>query len=900
MATAIAEKAAVRPEKTAAWMASALSHRVGLAVVLTVYVLLYGTMLVATDFVPYVLDNNESFSSLNHARNLIEFGAAESFGLADEAVSPEADAHPFVHTHQGNLPRLFSSLLYLFGARSIELQIAITTFTIGLAVVAMAFTFFARRANPLFALIAALVLMTDYVFFAQWQVNTYRVWIPFFIFSSLLCAEGLTGPRYKRWILLTYINSAFLFYYEFVFVAFGALTTGFYIGWRLRRDWRRLLAGWTALGLGAVTGLGVLTAQLIGYLGWQDFLTDAKLTFFARNMAEDPTAAMRLLRDFYGARNIAFFYNLMNGEMFDSWRAFRASFTRQQFEILTPFITVMTFVVLAGAALRSVRTRLARRLDARDVPPTMASLASLSLLGAAFAFLGELLLNASVIGLASGVSGESAMVAVPAIVLTALAGLGVSVLVLRLPPPTMAEAVARLSAAAFLLAITLWISAQPGFYRVDREILWGDALVPPGGAWLDRLAVFAAATAWVMAILLPRSRTRTRSLDGLLPFFVCGLLAYGIVYRLSPGYIHTGYLYRGETFLVAHLDAAVAAALFLLVEVAREFAARRRVLGPTLAASEYVRFGRRLLGGTMAAASLAAVLTGAQWLYAQGRYVQLLPPNQLAFLARLKEPPFKGKGIVSNTYAIPFASTSGSWGYMDPFGLSTGGYRQTADGYEPALDFRYLWLADREVNPAYRRPEVFVCFYAPNLGFVAARLADRATSRCDELGLVKAALSDEWRPFRHRVVAMDRSAANNWALLALDWTTAPYLKPLADGPNPLYVRSDLATLENGGPGVVVDYLYGQQDGDAESGTVLRLYRVAVARGTCRVDAATALTPMSETRADRRRAPIAIPLPRDFAGTIVASVTPASTARRGREYFGPIIEVGAGEARCPGG
>lgn len=86
----------VRRRGQGAWLAgrdrlgkrAALSFRLGQAVLIAVYAVLYGAMLVATDFVPYVLDNNESFSSLNHARNLIEFGAAKSFGLADEAVSP--------------------------------------------------------------------------------------------------------------------------------------------------------------------------------------------------------------------------------------------------------------------------------------------------------------------------------------------------------------------------------------------------------------------------------------------------------------------------------------------------------------------------------------------------------------------------------------------------------------------------------------------------------------------------------------------------------------------------------------------------------------------------------------------------------------------------------------------
>lgn len=114
---AVAGRARGLPGEIVSGKRAALSFGLGLAVLIAAYAVLYGAMLVATDFVPYVLNNNESFSNLNHARNLIEFGATKNFGLADDAVSPLAAAHPFVHTHQGNLPRLFASLLYLFGAR---------------------------------------------------------------------------------------------------------------------------------------------------------------------------------------------------------------------------------------------------------------------------------------------------------------------------------------------------------------------------------------------------------------------------------------------------------------------------------------------------------------------------------------------------------------------------------------------------------------------------------------------------------------------------------------------------------------------------------------------------------------------------------------------------------------
>lgn len=64
-----------------------------LLAVIAVYIAVYGWLLVATDFLPYVMDNNESFSSLWHAANLYDFGVEKSWGLADEVFSPHAAAH---------------------------------------------------------------------------------------------------------------------------------------------------------------------------------------------------------------------------------------------------------------------------------------------------------------------------------------------------------------------------------------------------------------------------------------------------------------------------------------------------------------------------------------------------------------------------------------------------------------------------------------------------------------------------------------------------------------------------------------------------------------------------------------------------------------------------------------
>ena len=94
---------------------TAANYRVELSLCI-LYVLFFGYLLFETDFLPYVLDGNESFSAFWHARNLYEYGLSKSFGLADESFAFHEAAHPYVHTHQGNFPRVFAFLIYALGA----------------------------------------------------------------------------------------------------------------------------------------------------------------------------------------------------------------------------------------------------------------------------------------------------------------------------------------------------------------------------------------------------------------------------------------------------------------------------------------------------------------------------------------------------------------------------------------------------------------------------------------------------------------------------------------------------------------------------------------------------------------------------------------------------------------
>ena len=56
-----------------------------LGVLAIAYVAIYGWLLVSTSFLPYVMDNNESFSAFWHASNIYNFGVSQTFGLTDES-----------------------------------------------------------------------------------------------------------------------------------------------------------------------------------------------------------------------------------------------------------------------------------------------------------------------------------------------------------------------------------------------------------------------------------------------------------------------------------------------------------------------------------------------------------------------------------------------------------------------------------------------------------------------------------------------------------------------------------------------------------------------------------------------------------------------------------------------
>jgi hypothetical protein len=327
-------------------------------IVLLCYCAVFGGILVYSDFLPYTFDNNESFSAFWHGRNMYEYGIANSSGLADESFSYDAAAHPYVYTHAGASPRLFAYLLYALGIRTIELQIAVTVFTVGLLAFWFAYRFLAEISTRLYATIACLLLMTDYIVFAQWHVGMWHTWKMFLLFGGLYLAHRVANKKQSRPLLLVYVSSAFLFYYETVFNVYVAAAAFIYFVLSTR-DYRLAVKFGLAQCAGALTAAAVLLGQLVLQFGWEVVRTDIYYTFVGRNFAADVTTFLEAARTFYANHNIVFWLNVPESGFYRNL-PWAVRFLFQDHAVHTP---PWSLLVLAFAAAEVVR-----RLRAAQAP----------------------------------------------------------------------------------------------------------------------------------------------------------------------------------------------------------------------------------------------------------------------------------------------------------------------------------------------------------------------------------------------------------------------------------------------------------------------------------------------------------------------------------------------------
>ncbi len=770
-----------------------------------------------------------------HAHNMVQFGVWHAAGLSDEAYNPEAAAHPYVYTHEGNFPRFFVYALMRLGITSVEWQIAVSAVLIGGATIYLCFRFFSRLGSDLFAFLVCAVLATDYLLFMQWEVNTFRVWQGLLFFLSLVCVQGLGGRRSRTAGVLLFFTAVALFYFEIVFALFTATMAVCYALLTFWRRWRAPFAATVLLCVGAFVAVGGLFIQSAVHLGWKAARDDIGLTFLARNFYRQ-TSTTSVPLEFYVAHHIVYWLDQPNTQGHLHLDAFLSTIGATA-QIDTPYLLLLACVIVMAWLCRlGMRFRFLhgfhQQSSIRSQGPGIAVSAASSCLRWRAAGVGALLLGLSyaIVSMAvragSPLQGDSqtaqythipgfvahwlafptSSISVATIALAAVIAFGA--LSYEAPLTTLrwrrgtisidaqrlfawsADTAARVSLqSCALVGLFLYLaghyeSFHARLYGTDKAALWMGAIA---GYFHDRVLQAGLIGAGLLGMLIILDGGRSylplhadRSLAGTLRYLIAGAMAFMIVYMIFPGYLWAGYVSRYAPLPVFLLDVWIAMFFYVLVAVAWDSGrdvlgiVRRRVHVRNTASSRGAIVRPHLFAVTSV---LLLIFSLAYWARVQTVYFEALPPTDYLFVRQLARAPYVGATVITNNYAAPIAYYTRTWAYEDPLVQDD---RYIVKGGQPmhVIAGYYLWEADRLQNSAYTRPRYYVCITNPDLSLAADLVALRRGERlvrCSGQPIVRNAMASMGR-FHNRLIARDPSPRDLWAIVELD-TRVP-LTPL--------------------------------------------------------------------------------------------------------------------------
>jgi hypothetical protein len=427
-------------------------------------------------------------------------------------------------------------------------------------------------------------------------------------------------------------------------------------------------------------------------------------------------------------------------------------------QIPTPFLSLLGLGAAVASLLSDSKPNGPRNIVA--LAPAVSIASVVLLVPSCFIFILAIVGDGAVLGLPYAGIGCCANL-VPWVVLACF--LLAIVIAVALPTYVRVEAISGappdiyrcLKASIFLICFGFLILGQGELYDRGAALLWWKAL-SPFPAWGARIIVCMTAFVGTLLILTGRLGILGRwhkVPSSLFPFFACGALGYLIVYKLSSGYIFSGYLVRLCPFLVFHVDALIALGLFVLIAAAVTLFSR-------------TDFFNALTKGACAASAIAALAFAGDWIFVQIRYFQIFPPDQLDFIKILTDPQFRGRGLISNTYAVPFGYVANSWAYVLP-------NPEAPADLSPRDRYDYLWFSDRGTNNSYLIPQFYVCFEP--WGTLYALLSQFSTpphdqSGCSHLPIAQRALSGNAESGLPKATIVARDLADDrWAVLRLEW-----------------------------------------------------------------------------------------------------------------------------------
>jgi hypothetical protein len=217
---------------------------------------------------PYYLDNNETFLSYVHARNLELWNPWQYAWMTAEATDPQAATSGHFYTHNPNAPRYLHYALLMVGVRELSSQLLI----IALVGTGLTVWLLLRLFRDPVLTVVPLAVAVDFGGFLAWTVNTYRVWTFVLYFGMALAVVR----RRLRWLgVLTFAVYQVEYGLALCLSVTMAVLAVFLDG---RRAWRQV----AAMGVGGGLSLAVFFAQVLGYYGWNGLFAEIAATLARR------------------------------------------------------------------------------------------------------------------------------------------------------------------------------------------------------------------------------------------------------------------------------------------------------------------------------------------------------------------------------------------------------------------------------------------------------------------------------------------------------------------------------------------------------------------------------------------------------------------------------------------
>jgi len=683
------------------------------------YFILYFIYLVKCQYIPYVFDNNETFSALTHARNMAMFGFKTTFGLTDETFSILPSAHPFVYTHQGNFPRFYTYILYIMGFETFGCQVFITTFTIGFAGLIFCHQFISKNISTLFSIIFCTLLMTDYIMFSQWQVNVWRVWQFFFFFSSFICSQKILENKNSFFIPLSILNFCCLAYTEISFTIFVTLSCLIY-SFLQTDNKKRIFLNTFIIGTGIGLGLFILIYQNIMFLGWENFITDLKYTFSSRNSL-DHNEKTKIL-EFFQIHKIAF------------WESFNSiNNLRNPFKILAlfyqycllPYTPFLNFLVFSSFILTFMKYK-------------------------------KIVLPDKLVHLMSVIFLICVLVINEKYIFKSITQIKIEWLLLLIATIYISHKLLNSKKILNLISLLIFLSS---IYIIinflnNQNITFSNHLIYLSLQQFQIRELYFITFAIFFIYLceniqIPNQLLLIKFKPTLYLFCSC-FLGFILSFLILPGYILAGYLYRYCCFTVyAHM---LLYAWFI-------YAIVLNLLSTNFNIKERLYIINKII-----IPCYLLIIFIVSWYNLQIAYMHEFKPDNFKFIRKLeKDYILKNKTIVANQYSAPFTYISKTWGYYDPEIInSTLSSINQKDHLKITKDFKYLWFNDAKTNKSYQSPDIFICWIPYNI-----EQFNESKPRCGDYNLVKLARSHKSKQYNLIEYARDDSGEDKWSIILL-------------------------------------------------------------------------------------------------------------------------------------